>query len=108
MAIFQKTGKPKLIATRFYSPIFLLFQIYDIHPHRENEILQILREHVDSFESCTVLRNERIFYEKGKERISNGKICTNPSCNTIIYLIVQAIICHKAVSSARKNICYAL
>jgi len=44
-----KLGNSKLIATRFYSPIFLLFQIYDIHPHRENEILQILREHVDSF-----------------------------------------------------------
>ena len=44
-----KLGNAKLIATRFYSPIFLLFQIYDIHPHRENEILQNLREHVDSF-----------------------------------------------------------
>ncbi len=44
-----KLGNSKLIATRFYSPIFLLFQIYDIHPHRENEMLQILREHVDSF-----------------------------------------------------------
>lgn len=52
----DQLGDPELIAARFYAPIFLLFQIYDVQPQREAEILKNLRDHVDSFGTMHALK----------------------------------------------------
>lgn len=39
----------QVIALQFYGPIFLLFQQYDCHPEKEDEIKNMLKEHVEAF-----------------------------------------------------------
>lgn len=39
----------EVVALQFYGPIFLLFQQYDCHPEKEEEIRNMLEKHVDAF-----------------------------------------------------------
>ena len=46
--MFRKE-EAEIIALQFYGPIFTLFQQYDCHPEKENEIRNILEKHVEAF-----------------------------------------------------------
>lgn len=39
----------EVIALHFYGPIFMLFQLYDCHPEKEEEIKRILEKHIEAF-----------------------------------------------------------
>ncbi len=38
-----------IVALQFYGPIFMLFQQYDCHPEKEEEIKSMLEKHVEAF-----------------------------------------------------------
>lgn len=50
-----KNEDPHIIAIRFYSPIFYLLQKYDMHPEKEEEAKQELRDIVCEF--CKTYKN---------------------------------------------------
>lgn len=39
----------EIVALQFYGPIFLLFQQYDCHPEKEEEIRNMLEKHIEAF-----------------------------------------------------------
>lgn len=39
----------EIVALHFYGPIFMLFQQYDCHPEKEEEIKQMLEKHIEAF-----------------------------------------------------------
>lgn len=46
--MFRKE-EAEIIALHFYGPIFLLFQQYDCHPEKEDEIKRMLEKHIEAF-----------------------------------------------------------
>lgn len=46
---FFRKENPKIIAMHFYAPIFLMFQMYDIDKSREEELKNMINEHVRAF-----------------------------------------------------------
>lgn len=39
----------EIVALHFYGPIFMLFQQYDCHPEKEEEMKRLLEKHVEAF-----------------------------------------------------------
>lgn len=46
---FFRKEDSEIIALQFYGPIFMLFQEYDCHPEREEQIKLLLQKHVEVF-----------------------------------------------------------
>lgn len=59
--IFRQTN-PKLLALQFYGVIFSLFQVYDCHPEKEEEIKQLLFAHIEE------MRKRNILHKKESQR----------------------------------------
>lgn len=51
---FFISGDPKVMALHFYSPIYLLINKYDGDYNKENEVLDILKKHIEQFASMYV------------------------------------------------------
>lgn len=48
-ASVMKQENPKVMALHFYAPIYLMLDLCDCHPERENEALSFLEQHIRQF-----------------------------------------------------------